>query len=851
MFMCFVSIVGTSNGQTQNGHLKYNPKLDSLWSNNAFLMQLSKDGNWATINEIYDYKDDNYFLINTSTKKKTSLGTSFKQEFSSNSEWLAFLSEDNELDLIRLSDNKILNFPNIQNFEFNTLGNYVSIVKKESDGLDLLMLIDLETFTELHISDVVNFVWNPTANKIAYSTKSITGNQIVVYDFKKKRGEKIWDTPINTYNHLQWSKTGNSLSFMEKDTSGMNLHIILNNGKKNILTTTLLSEHFPEDEISDTDVTLSDDGTSVYFYRNKIDQTEFDGSTMEIWETTDPWIYPGKTYYDTHENKYFLTLWDIVNNKITKITDHTMPSVQYNPNHSYVLLYDRQLYEPQYKQYQYADVYIMDLLTGIKKLLVEKQYMQQGNISLSPKGHYVAFFKDNDWWIYDIAKDETTNCTANIRADFTIPEMYGSINFLPYGSPGWTEVDSELMIYDTYDIWTIATNGKTGRKMTNGSDRKIKFRISRDERKNDSDYIEALRQYNGISYNLDKGLILEMIGDDLQTGYAWWRKSDALKTIYYGPLLADNILLNSDKVTGVFKKSKYNFPPAFYHISSEESESTVIYQSNSQLLNYDLGKDIIYEYITQKEDTLSALLFYPTNYEPERKYPLIVKLYETFSLYDLKFNAPTPFEAIGFNLLNYTTDDYFVLIPTIIYDIGNPGISALNDVTSAVESATKLFPIDDKRIGLIGHSFGGYEASYIATQSNLFATAVAGCAVSDLGNYYHDISWDFKKEQIWRLESQQFRMGAPYHLSKENYRHNSPINHVANMETPLLLWNGNKDFNTNWTQGINMYMAMKRAKKKGKLLLFKDEGHFLVKPENQLKLTSEIKNWFNHYLKKE
>ena len=69
------------------------------------------------------------------------------------------------------------------------------------------------------------------------------------------------------------------------------------------------------------------------------------------------------------------------------------------------------------------------------------------------------------------------------------------------------------------------------------------------------------------------------------------------------------------------------------------------------------------------------------------------------------------------------------------------------------------------------------------------------------------------------------------------------------MNIPLLIWVGKNDYNINWNQGIYMFMAMKRLNKEGKLLLFRDEGHTMVNPENKKRLGQEVFSWFNYYLK--
>ena len=94
-------------------------------------------------------------------------------------------------------------------------------------------------------------------------------------------------------------------------------------------------------------------------------------------------------------------------------------------------------------------------------------------------------------------------------------------------------------------------------------------------------------------------------------------------------------------------------------------------------------------------------------------------------------------------------------------------------------------------------------------------------------------------------------MGGSFYDLKKQYYRNSPLHNVEKLDTPLLLWVGKNDYNVNWYQSIYMFMAMKRLNKEGKLLLFNDEGHSMIKPDNKEKLSEEVFSWFNHYLKEE
>src|SRR5690606_18072510 len=137
---------------------------------------------------------------------------------------------------------------------------------------------------------------------------------------------------------------------------------------------------------------------------------------------------------------------------------------------------------------------------------------------------------------------------------------------------------------------------------------------------------------------------------------------------------------------------------------------------------------------------------------------------------------------------NLTSQGYFVLMPDIIYGKGNPGMDATDCVVAATNHVIGMGMVKRDRIALMGHSFGGYETNFIITQTSLFRTAISGASIFDLPSWYLSISRNSGDPEIWRFESQQWRMGKSLYADREGYERNSPSSWVENVNTPLLLW---------------------------------------------------------------
>ncbi|CAN0367174.1 unnamed protein product, partial [Ectocarpus sp. 4 AP-2014] len=197
----------------------------------------------------------------------------------------------------------------------------------------------------------------------------------------------------------------------------------------------------------------------------------------------------------------------------------------------------------------------------------------------------------------------------------------------------------------------------------------------------------------------------------------------------------------------------------------------------------------------------------------------------------------------------YTADGYLVFYPDIRYKLNDPGVSAVGCIEAGVRAMISKGLVDKDHIGLIGQSFGGYETAFAITQTNLFATAVAGAAVTDLVSWYHTLGTrDHDRTNMFFFEDGQYRFKDSFYKNPKAYLRNSSLHHAANINTPLLLWTGEEDHHVDWHQSIELYLGLRRLDKECRLLIYPKEGHSLLKPKNQVDLTRRIKDWFDKYL---
>ena len=259
---------------------------------------------------------------------------------------------------------------------------------------------------------------------------------------------------------------------------------------------------------------------------------------------------------------------------------------------------------------------------------------------------------------------------------------------------------------------------------------------------------------------------------------------------------------------------------------------------------------MLIDYVSDKGDKLQGTLFLPAGYVEGQKYPTVVYYYEKLS--QTRHNWSNPgYSGTGWNPNIYTSNGFAVFIPDIVYKLDDPGMSAVWCVIPAVKEAIKTGVIDEKNIGIHGHSWGGYQTSFLITQTDMFKAAAAGAPLTNMISMYDLIYWNSGGGNMSIFEASQGRFrGGPWE-NWEAYERNSPVYHVKNVTTPLLLLHNDKDGAVDFTQGIEYYSALRRLKKPVVMMQYKGENHGLSKLENRKDYSVRMMEFFDHHLKGE
>lgn len=827
---------------------KLTPESYPLWGSVIF-DKISPEQTWASYKGGHKNSNDTLFVRNINSLKTFSFPNGGKSGFSVSQ--IFFCKTDNELIIVNLKNGNKEIIKEIIDFDYNEKNDQILILSAGEIKNKTLTIRSFKTGRQRQISNIDHYSLNREKGLLAYSIFSDQKSTISITNLQNEETFDIHKGAVH-FSFMNWQKNGLSLAFTAGNDPQLPqamYHFIV--ADRELYGFKFLSDsssiiNAATTFDSESPIVISDDLQRLFFTtinaNPQIGKNEI--KDVEIWGSADKRTFIQRQNAD-RLNKRKVAVWTPVLNKAVQITSSELPDLILSGDMRYAVLSNPEGYEPQFEYTAPRDFYVLDLRTFQKKILLKNYRPEYLGFNVSPNGKYLAYFKNGDWWTYCFRSGVHKNITAASGIKFTAKEQ----SLVPEsvcGNPGWTNNDDQILLYDRFDVWTVEPDGNSFKRLTRGREADIVFRLAKSFDKPRFEHLFE-GQIQDI-FNLDRDLILTAVGKDGKTGIYRWNKKSNETSIIYNDALFDQIIFSDKRNNIFFREQKFDMSPKLAFINNS-SITKYFYKSNPQQDKYFWGRSELIEYQNSKGVKLKGVLHYPAEYSALKKYPMIVNIYERKSFELHRYHNPTFYVEGGFNPSVFTSEGYFVLQPDISLEFQNPGISAADCVISAVRKAIELNAVDEQHIGLMGHSFGGYESSFIITQTNLFAASIASGAITDLNSYYYTINKGNGRPDMWRFQNEEWNMGGtPYELPK-TYYDNSPINFVENIQTPVLLWSGKNDYQVDTHQSMEFHLALRRAGKKSLMLLYPDEGHSLIDPEKQKDLSLRSLQWFDHFLK--
>lgn len=561
---------------------------------------------------------------------------------------------------------------------------------------------------------------------------------------------------------------------------------------------------------------------------------------VEVWTYDEPRLYTvQELQVDNDKRKSYLAAIHLnENNKLVQLatTDYPDVSLGNEGNAAFALISTSLPYQlqSQWEGGTYRDYSLVNISTGVVKKALDEI---RGGVSFSPAANYAFGYSsaDSTWFTFNIASGKRQDLT---KGDVFYNELNDSPNFpSSYGSAGWTEDDKEFLIYDRYDIWSFNPETGQGERITKGREQGITYRYVRLD--NEARFIDGKGKWLLTTFN----------SANKHSGYYELnRRNGRGNQLITGPYSYGRPVMAQDGEHVMFTKQSFEEFPNIHFSDLSFKTSTQISDANPQQGEYNWGTAELVKWTSLDGEELAGMLIKPEDFDPNKKYPMIVNFYEKSSDGLYSHRPPTAGRStISYSF--YTSRGYVIFNPDVNYRIGYPGESSLNSVIPGITSLVEKGFIDKDNIGVQGHSWGGYQIAHLVTKTDIFKAAEAGAPVPNMISAYGGIRWWTGLSRQFQYEHTQSRIGGTPWEYPSRYIENSPIFNMDKVNTPLLIMHNDGDGHVPWYQGIEMFTALRRLGKPSWFLNYNDEPHWPLKRQNRLDFNIRMAQFFDYYLK--
>ncbi|MGJ5814688.1 alpha/beta hydrolase family protein [Paludibaculum fermentans] len=568
---------------------------------------------------------------------------------------------------------------------------------------------------------------------------------------------------------------------------------------------------------------------------------------MDLWRWNDDMVQPMQKVRATQErNRTYRGVYDIAAKKYVQLATPAMQTVLTTDDGLLGLgLDDRPWRRMIDYDSSYQDVYLVDGNSGQRKLMLRQLPGGGGPgggvLQIAPDGRHAFYYNAKAWHLMTLPEGASKNVSSSLGVAFydeedDTPNPPGS-----YGHSGWAKDSQSFFLNDQYDVWQVFTDGRPARNLTSGDGRKskIQFRLQR---------VDAVDETEDRGVDATKPFTFRAESEETrESGFYRVAGTGAPQRLLWGAKNYRFATRAKDADVVLITASRFDEFPDLQLTNTSFASPKKVSNGGAQMEGFLWGQGELVSFKNTDGVPLRAALYKPANFDPKKKYPMIVYIYEKLSQGVHAFVEPRPGHSINFS--QYTSQGYVILTPDIVYSVGHPGPSALKCVLPAIQSVVDLGFIDEKRIGIQGHSWGGYQIAYMVTQTNRFRAAEAGAPVGNMTSAYSGIRWGSGMPRQFQYEKTQSRIGPSLYDNPLLYIENSPIFQVKRVQTPMLILHDDNDDAVPWYQGIEFFLALRRTGKEAYLMNYNGELHGLRRRPDQKDYAIRMQQFFDYFLK--
>ena len=732
-------------------------------------------------------------------------------KLSETADWLAYQrgsKKDSTLYIRSLDGMQKDSFPSVSDFGFAKKGNVLYVV-----------------------SDSVLYTYIPEKGNSRISTERGVFKKIAF----NENGSKI---AYLFCANKDSASTRSSLYLAEDNTPGK---LIAKRGDKAFPTSWIISEsgtlHFS------TDANRLFFGTAPEPRQKDTTVLAENRPDVQVWSWDEKVQYTQQSFNKASDLKRSYTaVYNIGSKHLFQLATEELPSLQTadEGNAPLALLSTSKPYGTQsmWTAKNFYDIYTVDLETGERRQIKEKSpsYMR-----FSPKGKYAYWYQEQDSSWY------TRSMTDGKEYRLTTPETFIAWNEdndvpdypSPYGVAGWTDDDQAILIQDRYDIWEFSPTASSSpvNLTVNGRKEKITYSLIQLDREKRSYNLNTPQYLNGFN-EVTKGF-----------GYytARLNKPAAPKALLAGDFKLAALSKAKDADAVIYTQETYEQYPDIQLSDLSFKKSIRLTDGIRQQDSIIWGTAELTIWISLDGRPLEGVIYKPANFDPNRKYPVIVNFYERNANTLYNYHMPSPGRST-IDYPFYLSHGFVIFNPDVRFTDGYPGESCYNCVMPGITSLIAKGYVNEKAIGAQGHSWGGYQVAYLATRTHLFAAIESGAPVVNMLSAYGGIRWGSGLNRSMQYEHGQSRIGGNIWEMPLQYIENSPMFNMDKVTTPILIMHNDADGHVPWYQGIEYFIALKRLQKPTWLLNYTGEPHWPTRIANRIDFQKRMFQFFQHYL---
>jgi len=812
------------------------------------VLKTSADADWYEVFKDYENRQDSLMIRARHSQKTYEIPLSSKREFYKDCYVYVM---DQTVNVLHLNTGTTQTYEGSTHFEYSD--DLEKLLLKPKDPLKPLTYVDLDGRHTQALPALESYTLSPNGKLMVGIQHVNEIRRVLLFDLQKPQQKPLVLTEVDAKaEELIWSPDSEKLA-LRTATDYINhskLYYYETKGRNLQVFDPDKIPAFPKDQElcngpnSQLQFIFASTGSNLYFpSKLKVRREVVWDETVDLFRSRDTYKLLHTQYREDYLNYPLYHVWNPKTGLYRTLSDSIWSRTILTHNQDYVIRVKQHLNEPPVKIEQDVALEVLNIQTGNVLKTVERLEYITSNLMVSPKGNYINYFKDLNWYALDLKTGKELNLSQ------LIGQPLYDVDFDWTGSPeaykiaGYSPDETLMYLYDRYDLYQVHLKTREVRRLTSGNAKKRSYRIVKQKI---TDPFQRNYSYDTAPVlDLSEPQFLEVKGEAYESGYALLVNGN-LKEITYGNTHCYNPIIRNQQL--LYLEEDQDLPPRLMVWEPKLKHPQVLFQSNPHYAEYTWGKAKLLKFENANEQPVVAALMYPFDYDPSKKYPMVVEVYEDKAGEINRYCNPGVAKTTGFNSSHMRSKGYFVLYPNLKYEIDNVGVSANESLNAILDHSFQEQAIDTNRLGLIGYSFGGYETNFIMTHNNRFAAAVSGGGFNDLIQRYTTPK-ENGYPQFFQFENYQSRMSKPYYIMKQAYLRNSPILEVDNMDTPLLLFAGKEDYHVNWHQSESFYLALSRAEKEVTLLLYPDETHHFVKSRARKDITRRVTDWFEHYLK--